>query len=45
MRLEDPFNLVKIKYPLGSLLTNPQADAWWVGFLFSFEKGFFGTPH
>ena len=33
-----PPKFVEIKNPFGSLQTNPQADAWWVGPLFVFEK-------
>ena len=36
--VEDPLKFVEIKNPFGSLQTNPQADAWWVGLLFVFEK-------
>ena len=38
---EDPLNLVKIKNRFGSIQTNPQANAWWVGHIFFLKKLYF----
>ena len=37
-------NLVEIKNTFGSVLTNPQADAWWVPLFIFLKKCFFETP-
>ena len=41
---EDPLNMVQIKNPLGSLQTNPKADAWWVPPFFFEKSCFCETP-